>query len=375
MRNAWRGVVVNETISVAGSETTETGVSIIVPHFNRAELLAETVASILSQSCSDWEIIIVDDGSTADQFKLVRAMASDRILVLQRIDGLKGPSRCRNIGAAAASRHYVMFVDSDDVLAPWCLEERLACFRARPDVAFCVFPVMLFLKTVGDTNRLWNRLDGDGDPERFLRSDPPWHTSSPLWSRSAFRSTGGFNECVMYGDDADLHARALLSGTPYYKAIGACPDLFVRRADEARITNTFSDALLDSRAVRLEQGSVTLKSAGSKEQCRIWEGQYFVEAEFLLFNVPGSKDRQRSVLAAWKGQWNPGPFRSFVVHAYIGIAQLTKNHGYLVLRLARRIAMLFLPKPFFPAQGSFEKATLSASQEQDLHQRLSGRRF
>lgn len=362
-----------ETGSVRRSKATEAGVSVIVPHFNRAELLAETILSVHRQSCPDWELIIVDDGSTEDQFAMVRAMESDRIRVLQRTDGLKGPSRCRNIGAAASGRQYLMFVDSDDVLAPWCLEERIACFRTRPDLDFCVFPVMLFLKSVGDTNRLWNRLEGDNDPDRFLRSDPPWHTSSPLWSRSAFLSTGGFNEYVMYGDDADLHVRALLSRSAYFKAIGACPDVFIRRTGEARITNTISDALLDSRMVRLEQGSATLKSAGTEKHRRLWESQYFVEAEFLLFNVPGSTERQKNVLAAWKRQWEPGFFRRFVVDSYFRIAQLAKNHAYLVLRLARRTAMLLLPGTYFPKQGTFETARLSAGQEQDLRQRLSGR--
>ena len=288
-----------------------------------------------------------------------------------------------------------MFVDSDDIVAPWCLAERTARIEANPEADYCVFPVMLFQKTPGDMATLWNRLEGDGsvsrkqcqvpfvrstrgasssqkvpdtllsntidnDLERFLKSDPPWHTSSPLWRRDAIERLGGFDEEIMYGDDAHLHMRALFAGIPYKKVEGVLPDVFVRRAAEERITNTVSDRLLDSRLTRLERGTQLLKQRGTSEQQQVWEGQYFVEAEFLLFNVRNSVERQVSVLRSWRHQWSPHAARTLVATGYMAVARLTKNHAYIILRLARRVAMLLLPGSFFPrAGGDFESATVA----------------
>lgn len=316
--------------------------------------------SLQKQSFTDWEAIVIDDGSEKEEWNKAQQFADPRVRFLERTDGIKGPSRCRNIGLKASTGRFVMFVDSDDLVAPWCLTERVAQLEATSDVAYCVFPVMLFQKTPGDMATLWNRLEGDDDLERFLSSDPPWHTSSPLWRRQTIEQLGGFDEEIMYGDDSDLHMRALFAGLPYKKVDSVLPDVFIRRAAEDRITNTLSDRLLDSRMTRLERGTKLLKQSGTAEQQQVWQGQYFVEGEFLLFNVPNSVERQVNVLRSLRHQWNPPAARTLVATGYMAVARLTKNHGYIVLRLARRLAMLLLPASFFPrGSGHFESATVA----------------
>ncbi|MFM7830855.1 MAG: hypothetical protein ACKPJD_03655, partial [Planctomycetaceae bacterium] len=114
-----------------------------------------------------------------------------------------------------------------------------------------VFPVMLFRQQPGDWNTLWNSLQGEDPALRFLTSDPPWQTSSVLWRRAALESIAGFNEAVMYGDDSELHARALISGIGFEIQPAQLPDVFIRRSAVERITNTVSDGLLNSRLKRL----------------------------------------------------------------------------------------------------------------------------
>ena len=368
-------------------------ISIIIPHFNRGDLLQETLESVRDQSFVNWEVIVVDDGSVPDEWQKAQQFRDPRVRFVQRTDGIKGPSRCRNIGLQCSTGEYVVFVDSDDLLAPWCLTERVRNIELHPDADFVVFPVMLFQKTPGDMATLWNRLEGDGsesrkqcqvpfvrstqgasssqkvpdtllsntidnDQERFLRSDPPWHTSSPLWRREAIEKLGGFDEEILYGDDADLHMRALFAGFCYAKASDHLPDVFIRRAAEDRITNTLSDRLLDSRMTRLAKGTQLVKKYGTPTQQRQWEGQYFVEAEFLLFNVPNSRQRQRDVMRLWKQNWTPTAICFLVASYYVGVAHLTKDRCYLMLRIARRLAMIILPREFFPRGGSFESVEL-----------------
>jgi glycosyltransferase involved in cell wall biosynthesis len=343
-------------------------ISVIIPHFNRVELLEQTLESVKRQTIDAWEVIVVDDGSEPDQLRRVYALEACRIRVIQRKAEPKGPSMSRNTGLKHARGEHVMFVDSDDLLAPWCLENRQKTAEQHPEKSFWVFPVMLFRQTMGDLRTLWNELDGTEDLERFLHSDPPWHTSSPLWNRRDLLKLGGFNAEVMYGDDSDLHIRAMLNNLPYAKFTDALPDSFVRRDNTPRITNSTSEPLLRSRQIRLVEGSKTLKNAGARLQSA-WEGQYFSEAEFLLFNVSSPAPHIKSVLAIWKQNHVPGWARSALVRTYLRIALMTQKHAYIVLRLARRISMLGLPTDYFPVAPRFQNTLVS----NDVYRRLSER--
>lgn len=333
-------------------------ISVVIPHFNRSRLLLATIESVSCQTLKAWQIVIVDDGSDADELTRVMALRSDTVLVLERKDGQRGPSRCRNIGANAASGEYLLFLDSDDIMAPWCLSTRISRVASVADLDFAVFPVGLFSSVPGDMKQLWNSLEGDNDLTRFLRSDPPWHTSSVIWRKASFLSTGGFNERVFYGDDSDLHTRALLSKLRYQKVFDTIPDILVRRSDSPRITNQLSEQLLSSRMIRLEEGSKALQGCENPDWVRDWQGQYMAEAEFLLFNVPQSRNKQQCVMDEWSRQWNPRTFHTVVARSYLWIAERTRNQGYLLLRIARRIAKLLLPSAFFPSSTGFQKAVL-----------------
>ncbi len=351
---------------------TRPALAIVIPHFNRAELLAETLQSVHSQTLQNWEVIVVDDGSHPEQFARAQSYVSERIRVLQRTDGPKGPSRCRNIGWKAASAPLIMFLDSDDLLARWAAEERCEIFEStNADAA--VFPVMLFKKRPGDLNRLWNQIDGPDDIQRFLTSDPPWHTSSTVWRRDSLQRLGGFNEQLIYGDDADLHLRGLFRGLTFQKYPKTLPHVFVRRADEERITNTISEHLLESRLIRLDEGTVVVRQYGNKEQQLAWQGQYFVECEFLLFNVPDSSIRIKRTIQHWHQSWKPALYRSVVATVYLAWAAFFLRRCYLLLRIARRLSMLLLPTAFFPTGGRFEREQLPTDVQQRLQCRLDFR--
>jgi len=278
-----------------------------------------------------------------------KQILSSRIRVLDRVDGEKGPSRCRNLGADAARGEFLLFLDSDDLLAPTCLAERLEAAETEPDFDLWVFPAGTFVETPGDSEQLWGIMDlPRNDAERFAGGDAPWHTSSPVWRKSAFRNLGGFNERILYGDDADLHLRALLASLRIRQFPDRAADIFVRRSDEARITNTLDDTLLHSRRVRLKEGNRLLREPEVPLPLReIWEGQHIVEAEFLLFRDQGCADIE-SVLSLWRDAYSPSPLRRLIVISYVQFALLTRNRAYLLLRLARRLAIAVLPRAYFP---------------------------
>ena len=152
-------------------------VSVIVPTKNRYQLLIETLTSISAQTYKNWEAIAIDDWSSEDKVQLVRRYfgADSRIHVHKRKAPNSGAPVCRNEGVELAKGKYVIFLDSDDFLAPFCLEQRVEVMEKNPSVDFGVFPTLVFHETPGDSQILWNINETqDSDIERFLKQDMPW---------------------------------------------------------------------------------------------------------------------------------------------------------------------------------------------------------
>lgn len=107
-------------------------VSIIIPAYNATRTLEETVQSALAQTMSDFEIIIVDDGSSDNTLEFARAMKDERIRVLTQPNG--GVAAARNTGIRAAIGKYVALLDSDDLWMPRKLERNLEVLEADENV-------------------------------------------------------------------------------------------------------------------------------------------------------------------------------------------------------------------------------------------------
>jgi glycosyltransferase involved in cell wall biosynthesis len=345
-------------------------VSVVIPHYNRTSLLEETLKSIYRQTYPHWEVVVVDDGSSESELATLRKMENSKTRILFRKDGLKGPSRCRNLGANDAQGDYLLFLDSDDLLAPWCLESRLQLITADPKIDAVILPIALFRKVPGDLLEHWNDLKGDDDEERFVISDPVWQTSSPLWRKKAFLSTGGFDERVMYGDDGELHLRSLLTGRILRKYCDQLPDAFIRRADQDRITARSDAEILESRRVRLAVGSELMHSHGNDRLRSLWQSQYVAECEFLLFNVKEGQAQSQTILKDWSTSWPSFRTGRSIFRKYIQIGWRTRNRYRLILRIARRLAMVLCPRDFFPKRPPRElrmsQSTSSMIQKQCL---------
>jgi glycosyltransferase involved in cell wall biosynthesis len=343
-------------------------VSVVIPHFERSELLRAAIDSVLRSSAARVEVVVVDDGSSDEEWQKIQAYKNVNVAVIQRRDGAKGPSRCRNLGVHASRGEYIIFLDSDDLMAPWCVEQRLRYAAGAPEADFWIFPVLLFRQAPGDEEILWGQMENGRDSAaRFVSGDPPWHTSSPLWRKTALAAIGGFNENVLYGDDSDLHLRALVSGLTPRTFPDAVPDVFVRRSDTPRITNSLTPPLVESRRVRLREGVQFLKARdGTSDLLRAWEAQYFVEAEFLLFNVDDAGEPIELVLAAWEEEFSPSFQRRSAVRGYFSIGLACRRRAYLLLRVARRVAMIILPPAFFPFSGDIAQPTATAAMMEEV---------
>jgi glycosyltransferase involved in cell wall biosynthesis len=194
-------------------------VSVIIPIKDRARLFLQSTRSIIDQRFSAWEALVIDDGSTAHEATLIKqATGGDpRFRFFNRAGLPSGASACRNLGIARARGRFIMFLDSDDLLAPHCLEQRVAALDARKEVGFLVFATEVFKERQGDYARYWNVWNDRPDLDRFLAIDPPWQTSGPIWRRDALARIGPWDQDAPGWQDWEYHIRALALDIPYAK--------------------------------------------------------------------------------------------------------------------------------------------------------------
>lgn len=111
-------------------------VSIVIPTFNRAWIIRKAIDSVIDQSFIDWELIIVDDGSTDNTSELVKNVGDKRIKYYLRLN--KGPAAARNYGVSKSSGKWIAYLDSDNELFPNYLEVMLRYLKANPTKIFAI---------------------------------------------------------------------------------------------------------------------------------------------------------------------------------------------------------------------------------------------
>jgi hypothetical protein len=220
--------------------------STIIPSFNRAALIAQTLDSVLAQEFADNEIIVVDDGSTDGTLDILAGYA-DRIRLVQQPNG--GPGAARNRGVEHATGKYVAFLDSDDLWFPWTLATYKAVIDQNGGPSIVTGPHADFY---------------DGTELDALRPCPPRHRSyadflaSPrswiipsglVLTPQAHRAAGGFRTDIWICEDGDYWLR--LGCAPGFVQIAA-PTTVGYRLHQGGISQAYAgrakgvNALLDA---------------------------------------------------------------------------------------------------------------------------------
>jgi hypothetical protein len=273
-----------------------------------------------------------------------------------------------------ARGEFVVFLDSDDLLAPWCLEQRVRQLNALPDNDFAVFPAMVFRSQPGDQNVLWNNLDCTmTEIDRFLRGTPPWCIASPMWRIESLRRIGGLNETLRYGEDAELHLRGILRGLTWTTFSDAVPDVFIRRGERNRFTSDHSIQLLSAKQTYIQQGFHLVQSEQQEAALvSAWERRYFEELEFLIYNVADNRHAIRSLLSDWEQNYDPFFFLRLLFQMYGTVGRISRRRAYLVLRICRRVVLALIPSRFrSPVEDrGFENAALTPARFSSLQDRL-----
>lgn len=156
-------------------------VSVIVCYLNGANFIEEAIGSVLAQDCSDWELVLVNDGSSDESPAIAaRHAANDpRIRTLSHPDGRNhGVAAARKLGVDAARGRHIVFLDHDDVLRPWALSRMTGILEREAGVA------MVFARTL---YWAWDMTIGKEEMESSFAPFPPGRLAGQVMLRDLIR--------------------------------------------------------------------------------------------------------------------------------------------------------------------------------------------
>lgn len=185
-------------------------VSVIVPLYNQADYIGETIKSVLNQSYTNWEMIVIDDGSTDNGSTIVKEFAANDTRISYYCQPNSGPSAARNVGISKSRGKYILPLDGDDKIGEKYLETATEYLENNEDCKLVYCKAAKF----GLENGEW--LLPDYQYDKLL-----WNNMifcSAMYRRSDYNKTEGYNSNMIYGfEDWDFWLSLLTPNDKVYK--------------------------------------------------------------------------------------------------------------------------------------------------------------
>ncbi len=222
-------------------------VTAIVPCYNGSKYLPQMLDCFLKQTYSHWEAIFVDDQSVDNSVEILKDYheKDGRIKYLIRNRLPKGAQTCRNMGFEyAKGSKYVCFFDCDDIIAPFCLEQRVAFMESHPQIDFAVFPAKTFKTNPNEQS--WRYYGIMSQPDEYLNFLFPW-LSFVVWCNiykydSLVSHHISWDEKILVNQDSDFNIQALHSGMSFcYAEEFAAIDYFYRKTGNISVSSLKRD--------------------------------------------------------------------------------------------------------------------------------------
>ncbi len=206
--------------------------AIIIPCWNEEKLLPEMLDCLLKQTYPDWTAICVNDQSTDRTAEIIQSyQAKDkRIQYVCRDREPKGGQTCRNIGfEKAAGAKYVCFFDADDLVAPYCFDQRVRFMDDHPELENASFPLMAFTDDIHEEyGPVFGVKTFEDDLEAMLNNNLPFCSGTDIYRRECLIARNvRWDENIKSKQDADFSIQMLLSGMMHTFADGKA-DYFYR---------------------------------------------------------------------------------------------------------------------------------------------------
>lgn len=186
-------------------------VSVIIPAYNAAPYIKETLDSVFAQTYRPFEVIVVNDGSP-DTPALEEALASYRDKVIYIKQENRGPSCARNTGLRAAGGTLVSLLDSDDIWRPNYLEEQTQFLREHPEFDLVYCNARFFGDSIYDGKEYMDVCPSNGEATSVAIISRRCHVFTSVTARKEVLRSFGFDESLLFCEDFDLWLRLTAAG-------------------------------------------------------------------------------------------------------------------------------------------------------------------
>lgn len=281
--------------------------SIIIPAYNAENYIAATLDSIFSQSYSDFECIIVDDGSSDNTLAVVRNYKDARVKVIAQTNS-GGPAKPRNAGVASASGEYIFIFDSDDIMMSQKLKTYMDIFEknSNVDVIFSDFQVIdeqgkVISESFLSEYQSFRRICEKESDNVFKLNMANFHeeiikanfigTSGVAFKASV--ATPVFDERFVSGDD--ILAWALLAKTQSFYFVNT--PLHQYRKREGSISSKNIERLLTNKIKILTEIGTLCESPTASKAIRVKKNEYFYSLGYLYRSQKSYADAMRAYKA------------------------------------------------------------------------------
>ncbi len=281
-------------------------ISVVIPLYNKADYIGRTIDSLLKQTYDNYEVVVVDDGSSDDSVAIVKAFRSDKIRLIQKENG--GPSSARNKGIQEAKGQWIVLLDADDILLP----HALTCFaKMQQSHPHCKYFVGNFYDMFSNQDirlgsyRKINRVLKNGFYYEATRELT--ETSGTAMFEKSLLLEEPFNEHLYRYEDAERQYRLMRK---YQIYMFSTPVAVVDRSaacaskPRKRIEEDFIGSLVFQGKSFWEQMALYLLAL----ECR---NSYPEEAERLYGEIYGRRDLKMAL--KWVN-WNQKMFKKYIRH-------------------------------------------------------------
>jgi glycosyltransferase involved in cell wall biosynthesis len=234
---------------------------LVIPTFNCAGYIGRALDSIFHQTLQDFEVIIVDDGSTdGTKLALHRYLQDPRVRYVYQKNG--GPAAARNTGVRLSTAAYIHFLDADDALAPDALKLLSATLDAEPSASWCITDYL----RVNEKMRVVHCLAIPNGEKFYEILKEDFVAIGMFFRRTAFVSVGMYDETLRLCEDWDLNIRMIHNDRPY---IHLPQPLYYYHGRKGSLT-TETNAFLDCIESVLQKHHKPLADAGDTNAAKIY---------------------------------------------------------------------------------------------------------
>jgi len=183
-------------------------VSVIIPTYNQANFIDKAIKSVLKQTYQDFEIIVIDDGSTDNTEEIIRCFKDKRVKYIKKYKKNRGISVARNIGIKVARGKYVALLDSDDEWLPEKLDKQIKILQDGSPELGAVYSNLCYIDENGkNTNKLRNPKKEGYIYEDLLGKNHVGAPSTLLIRKECFHQVGLFDDLLNAQQDWDMWIR------------------------------------------------------------------------------------------------------------------------------------------------------------------------